>query len=73
MGVWREASSLTQEKPLAKNVQRINAKKMIFGRQRHVKRMKDELLDIGTWNVNRMLKAGKMQETANQIVGSKYK
>jgi hypothetical protein len=29
-----------------------------------------ELLDIGTWNVNTMLKAGKMQEIADQIVGS---
>jgi hypothetical protein len=35
--------------------------------------MKDELIDIGTWDVNIMLKAGKMQETANQNVGSKYK
>jgi len=32
--------------------------------------MKEELLDIGTWNVNTMLKAGKMQEIADQIVGS---
>jgi exonuclease III len=32
--------------------------------------MKRELLDIGTWNVNTMLKAGKMQEIANQIIGS---
>jgi len=32
--------------------------------------MKKELLDIGTWNVNTMLKAGKMQEIAGQIVGS---
>jgi len=31
--------------------------------------MKKELLDIGTWNVNTMLKAGKMQEIADQIVG----
>jgi len=43
---------------------------MILGRPRHVKRMKKELLDIGTWNVNRVLKAGKMQEIADQIVGS---
>jgi hypothetical protein len=34
------------------------------------KRMKDELTDTGTWNVNTMLKAGKMQEIADQIVGS---
>ena len=32
--------------------------------------MKKELLDIVTWNVNTMLKAGKMQEIADQIVGS---
>ena len=32
--------------------------------------MKKELLVIGTWNVNTMLKAGKMQEIADQIVGS---
>jgi exonuclease III len=32
--------------------------------------MKAELMDIGTWNVNTMLKAGKMQEIADQIVGS---
>jgi len=25
---------------------------------------------MGTWNVNTMLKAGKMQETSDQIVGS---
>jgi len=43
---------------------------MILGRPRHVKRMKKELLDIGTWNVSTMLKAGKMQEIADQIVGS---
>ena len=32
--------------------------------------MKKELIDIGTWNVNTMLKAGKMQEIADQIMGS---
>jgi len=32
--------------------------------------MKKELLDIGAGNVNTMLKAGKMQEIADQIVGS---
>jgi exonuclease III len=32
--------------------------------------MKKELLDIGTWNVNTMLKAGKLQEIADQIVDS---
>ena len=32
--------------------------------------MKKELLAIGTWNVNTMLKAGKMQEIADKIVGS---
>ena len=46
---------------------------MILGRLRHVKRMKNEQIDIGTWNVNTKLKAGKMQEIADQIVGSKYK
>jgi exonuclease III len=30
--------------------------------------MKEELLYIGTWNVNIMLKVGKMQEIADQIV-----
>jgi hypothetical protein len=43
---------------------------MIVGRPRHVTRIKKEFLDIGTWNVNTMLKAGKMQEVADQIVGS---
>jgi len=43
---------------------------MILGRPRHVKRMKKELLDIGTWNVNTLLKARKMQEIVDQIVGS---
>ena len=43
---------------------------MILGRPRHVKGMKNEQVDIGTWNVNTMLKAGKMQEIADQIVGS---
>jgi len=32
--------------------------------------MKNELFGIGTWNVNRKLKAGKMQEIADKIVGS---
>ena len=32
--------------------------------------MKKELLDIGIWNVNTMLKARKMQEIADQIMGS---
>jgi exonuclease III len=31
--------------------------------------MKDELMDVGTSNVNTMLKAGNMQEIADQIVG----
>jgi exonuclease III len=31
------------------------------------------MFDIGTWNVNTMLKAGKMQEIADQIVGSQIK
>jgi hypothetical protein len=43
---------------------------MILRQQRHVKRMKVELMDIGTWNVSTMLKTGKMQEIADQIVGS---
>jgi hypothetical protein len=43
---------------------------MILEGPRHVKRMKKELLDIGMWNVNTMLKARKMQEIADQIVGS---
>jgi exonuclease III len=43
---------------------------MILGRPRHAKRMRKELLHIGSWNVNTMLKAGKMQEIADQIVGS---
>jgi hypothetical protein len=33
-------------------------------------RIKKELLDIGTRNVNTMLKSRKMQEIADQIVGS---
>jgi exonuclease III len=32
--------------------------------------MKDELMEIGTRNVSTMLKVGKMQEIADQIVGS---
>jgi hypothetical protein len=32
--------------------------------------MKDELMDIGTWNVKSILKAGKLYEIADQIVGS---
>jgi len=43
---------------------------MILGRPRHFKRMKKEQIDVGTWNVNTMLKAGRMQEIADQIVGS---
>jgi hypothetical protein len=41
-----------------------------LGRPRHLKRIKKELFDIGTWNVNTVLKTGKMQEVADQIVGS---
>jgi hypothetical protein len=41
-----------------------------LGRPRHVKRIRKELFDTGTWNVNTMLKARKMQEIADQIVGS---
>ena len=47
-----EASSLAQENYLVKKAQQGNAGQMILGRPRHVKRMKKELLDIGTWNVN---------------------
>jgi hypothetical protein len=32
--------------------------------------MKKELIDIGTWNVNTMLKASKIQEIVDQIIGS---
>jgi exonuclease III len=58
---------------LAKKAQRGNVRndgRIILGRRRHVKRIKKELFDFGTWNVNTMLKAGKMQEIADQIVGS---
>jgi hypothetical protein len=70
LGLWCEANSLTQEKPLAKKAQRRNARQMILGQQGHVKKMKDELMEVGTWNVNTMLKEVKMQETVDQIVGS---
>ena len=60
LGVCREASSLTQEKISTKKNQRGKAGQKILGRPRHVKRMKNEGIDIGTWNVNTMLKAGKM-------------
>jgi hypothetical protein len=69
LGVCREASSCTQEKRIAKKAQRGNAGQIIVG-QRHVKRMKEEQLDLGTWNVNKMLKAGKKPEIADQIVCS---
>ena len=69
-GVCREASSFTQENYVAKKAQRGIAGQTILGRPRHGKRTKKEPLDIGTWNVNTMLKAGKMQEIADQIVGS---
>jgi hypothetical protein len=39
LGVCREASSLTQEKPIAKKAEQGNAGHIILGRQRHVKRM----------------------------------
>ena len=70
LGVCREASSITQENYLLKKAQRGNAGQMSLGRLRDVKRKKKELLDIGTWQVNTMLKAGKMQEITDQIVGS---
>jgi hypothetical protein len=60
LGVCREASSLTQKNYLAKKNSTKNAGQTNLGRPRRVKRMKKELLDIGTWNVNTMLKAGKM-------------
>jgi exonuclease III len=47
-----------------------NYGRITLGRPKHVKRIKKELFDIGTWNVNTMLKAGKMQEIADQIMGS---
>jgi hypothetical protein len=56
-------------KLLAKKA-RGNTRQMTLGRPRHVKRMKNELIDIGTWNVNTMLKGGKMQEIVDQDVGS---
>ena len=40
-------------KLFAKKAQRGNAGQMILGRPRHVKRMEEELLDIGTWNVRK--------------------
>jgi hypothetical protein len=58
---------------LARKAQRGNVRSdgwITLGRPRHVKRIKKELFDIGAWNVNAMLKAGKMQEIADQIVGS---
>ena len=54
---------------MLKKAQRGDAGQMILGRPRHVKRMKKGLLDIGTWNVNTMLKARKIQGIADQIVG----
>ena len=50
LGVCHEASSLSQEKPPAKKAQQGKAGQMILGRQRHVKRSKEEFLDIGTSN-----------------------
>jgi hypothetical protein len=47
-----------------------NDGQITLGRPRHVKRIKKELFYTGTWNVNTMLKARKMQEIADQIVGS---
>ena len=70
LGVCRKASSLTQENEIAKKTQRGIAGQMTLGRPRHVKRMKSESIEIGTWNVNTTLKAGKMQEIADQITGS---
>jgi hypothetical protein len=70
LGVCREASSLTQKKCVAEKAQPGNAGQIILGRQRQVKRMKKQQLDIGTWNVNTMLKSGKMQEIVDEIVGS---
>jgi hypothetical protein len=32
--------------------------------------MKAEPMDMGTWNISTMLKAGKMHETADQTMGS---
>jgi hypothetical protein len=58
---------------LAKKADRGNVRndgRITLGRPRRVKRIKRELFGIGTWNVNTMLKAGKMQEIADQILGS---
>ena len=72
LGVCHEASSLTG-KLLTKKAQRGNTRQMILGRPRHVKRMKKELIVIGTWNVNTMLKAGKMQKLRIKLLAPKYK
>jgi hypothetical protein len=45
----------SQGKPVANKAQQGNAGHIILGQQRHVKRMKEEQLGIGTWNVNTML------------------
>jgi hypothetical protein len=41
-------------------------------RPRHAKRTKD-IIGIGTWNVQTLLKPGKMQEIADQIKNSQIK
>ena len=71
LGVCREVSSFTQENCLAKKC--LTRKYWTDNFKTIQACSKDEkgTLDIVTWNVNTMLKAGEMQEIADQIVGSR--
>ena len=53
----------------AKNSQRRNGIRRLNGcRQKQVQRNKSNKLCIGTWNVKTLLKPGKMQELAEELV-----
>jgi hypothetical protein len=52
----------------ARNAQQKNAGLINGGRQRQVKRNKRETIQIGSWNVLTMLKPGRLQEIAEQIL-----
>ena len=59
------------KKNLAKKSQQRKAGLINGRRPRHVKRTKRNLLNIGTWNVQTLLQAGKLQELTEQIKKTK--
>jgi hypothetical protein len=68
LGVGREASHLALENLSAKQSQPINAGQINGQRPRRANRNTDLWLYIDTWNVRTILKPGKMNEIAEQML-----